>query len=90
MTDRIRPGLGHALADRLREAGRIMSEVREAMVLAEMPYVLSQELWELEDELKELAFRHGRELGELEMRLRTLAVRVEAEDEIRRKPPAQR
>ena len=51
------------------------------MVMADMPYLLSEELWRLEGELDTMA----RGLSPILLRLRDVAARVEAEDNLRHK-----
>jgi hypothetical protein len=83
MGDELSPRVGHMLADRLREAGKIMAGVRETMMMVEMPYVLAQELWELEQELS----GHSQGLQELTFKLSVLTDRIEAEDNVWREGP---
>jgi hypothetical protein len=78
MRDELSPRVGHMLADRLREAARIMAGVRETMMMVEMPYVLAQELWELEQELS----GHSQGLREMAFKLSILTDRIEAEDNV--------
>ena len=72
---------GRALAEHLREVVQTIGDARDAMVMADMPYLLSEELWRLEGELREKA----EELSPMLRRLRDVAARVEAEDNVRHK-----
>jgi hypothetical protein len=72
---------GRALAEHLREVAQTIGDVRDAMVMADMPYLLSEELWRLEGELNTMA----RELSPMLWRLGDVAARVEAEDNLRHK-----
>ena len=49
--------MGHALAAKLRTATRMVDEVKDAMMLAEFPYRLCEDLWEITMELESLAER---------------------------------
>jgi hypothetical protein len=55
--DQFIPGMGHALAAKLRTAARTVDEVKDAMMLAELPYPLCEELWEITMDLASLAER---------------------------------
>jgi len=55
--DQFIPGMGHALAAKLRTATRIVDEVKDAMMLAELPYALCHDLWEITLDLESLAER---------------------------------
>jgi len=55
--DQFIPGMGHALAAKLRTATRIVDEVKDAMMLAELPYPLCHDLWEITMDLESLAER---------------------------------
>jgi hypothetical protein len=72
---------GHAIAEHLREVAQTIGDVRDAMVMADMPNLLSEELWRLEGELDTMA----RGLSPILLRLRDVAARVEAEDNLRHK-----
>jgi hypothetical protein len=72
-------GRGLALAEHLGEVAQRIGDVRDAMVMADMPYLLSEELWRVEGELHTME----RGLSPLLGRLRDVAARVEAEDNLR-------
>jgi uncharacterized protein Yka (UPF0111/DUF47 family) len=69
-------GRGYALAEHLREVAQTIEDVSEAMVMGDMPPLLSEELWQLQHELHAMA----RELSPILGRLRDVAARIEVED----------